>query len=288
MRELAKLANVSISTVSKAVHDADDVSEETKKLIFDTAKQHGCYGKFYKGKFHKQIIAVICPELAGNFYTVYIEALQRIVQAHNGIVLISADHFDRTAQAELLDYYASYLQVDGIITLELSCPIKKGYDIPIVSLFSAPDPAADTIYVDLETPLREAVEHLRTLGHEHIAFIGEKLTTRKANVFRKIIDSEIPTVIESNLRFESAGEDGICQLLRQNPECTAVICAYDNIALGAIRQLRAMGLHVPEDISVVGLKRWEVIPVVGEFVWIWIWLFFRSSSLYQNFRVVQL
>ena len=56
MRELAKLCNVSISTVSKAFLDADDVSSNTKKHIFEIAKENGCYGKFYKGKYHKKIM----------------------------------------------------------------------------------------------------------------------------------------------------------------------------------------------------------------------------------------
>jgi len=258
MRELANLANVSVSTVSKAFHDADDISEETRQRVFAVAREHGCYGKFYKGKFHKQIIAVICPELVGSFYTAYIEALQRIIRSHNGIVLVSADHFDPAAQAELLDYYASYLQVDGIIALGLSCNIKKGYDIPIVSVFSAPDPTIDTINLDLETPLREAVCHLRSLGHKQIAFIGEQHTHLKARIFRRVIEEDTPTIIESKLRFESAGEDGICQLLEQAPGCTAAICAYDNIALGAIRQLRSLGFKVPEDFSVVGIDNISV------------------------------
>ena len=48
MRELAALANVSVSTVSKAFHDAEDVSEETKVHIFEVAKKYGCFGKYYK------------------------------------------------------------------------------------------------------------------------------------------------------------------------------------------------------------------------------------------------
>ena len=67
MRELAKLANVSVSTVSKAFHDAEDISEETRNLVFETAKQYGCFGKFYKVKFPKQVIAFICPELGSGF-----------------------------------------------------------------------------------------------------------------------------------------------------------------------------------------------------------------------------
>lgn len=253
MRELAKLANVSVSTVSKAFHDAEDISEETRQLVFETAKEHGCYGKFYKGKFHKQIIAIICPELGSSFYTTYVERLQRIIEAHNGIALISADNFSPAAQAELLEYYASYLQVDGIIAFSLANPPKKGYDIPIVSIFSAPDPNVDTVCINLEAPIIEAVSLLRSLGHERIAFLGESLTHVKAAIFRKVCGLADPCIIESAYRFEKAGEDGARQLLTINGDHTAIICAYDNIALGAIRYLKRCGYRVPEDLSVIGI-----------------------------------
>lgn len=253
MRELAKLANVSVSTVSKAFHDADDISEETRQMIFRVAKEHGCYGKFYKGKFHKQVIAIICPEIGSGFYAAYVERLQRIIRAHNGIALISADEFSEAAQAELLDYYASYLRVDGIVAFSLKKPIKKGYDIPIVSLFSAPDPRIDTVSINLEAPMEESVALLRSLGHEKIAFLGEQLTMAKAAMFRKIISDASAPVIQSEFRFEKAGEDAVEQLLARETDCTALICAYDNIALGAIRQLRRRGYRVPEDVSVVGI-----------------------------------
>lgn len=253
MRELAKLANVSVSTVSKAFHDADDISEETRQMIFRVAKEHGCYGKFYKGKFHKQVIAIICPEIGSGFYAAYVERLQRIIRAHNGIALISTDEFSEAAQAELLDYYASYLRVDGIVAFSLKKPIKKGYDIPIVSLFSAPDPRIDTVSINLEAPMEESVALLRSLGHEKIGFLGEQLTEAKAAIFRKIISDASAPVIQSEFRFEKAGEDAVEQLLARETDCTALICAYDNIALGAIRQLRRRGYRVPEDVSVVGI-----------------------------------
>lgn len=256
MRQLAKLANVSVSTVSKAFHDAEDISPQTRQLVFDIAKKYGCYGKFYKGKFHKQIFAIISPEIGSGFYATYIEQLQKIIEQHNGIALISTDHFNKNAQSELVEYYASFLQVDGIIVFHLEEPLKKGYDIPIVSLFSSANPTVDTVSINLETPIFEAVALLRSLGHEKIAFIGEKHTPGKTGVFRKAMGGIAPDaqcIIQSQLRFEKAGEDGVRQLLALNANYTAIICAYDNIAFGAIKQLKQCGYRVPEDFSVIGI-----------------------------------
>lgn len=256
MRELARLANVSVSTVSKAFRNAEDVSEDTKEHIFAVAREHGCYGKFYKGKYSKKIIAVICPELVSDYYVGYVERLQGLIEENGGIALISAYHFNSTKQAELIEYYASYLKVDGIFVIGLKSAPKKGYDIPIVSLFPSSDFICDSVDVDFEPPIYEAVRLLKDLGHSKIAFLGERLTALKANKFKTAVNKIIgfePLVIESGYRFEKAGKDCVKRLLQKTDSCTALICAYDYIAIGAIKQLKEMGYRVPEDFSVIGM-----------------------------------
>lgn len=255
MRELAELANVSVSTVSKAFNDADDICIETKQHIFEIAKQHGCYGKFYKGKYSKKIIAIICSDLISNYYINFIEKLQHEIERHNGMVMISSDHFNKAKQSELIDYYASYLHVDGIIVFGLGSPIKKGYDIPIVSLFSSIDDRIDSINITFKYAIEEAVDKLYTLGHKSIAFIGEKHTLSKAKTFESAAKAYgiKCTVIESEYRFEKAGKQGVKELLSHKNDCTAIICGYDNIAYGAIKQLKTEGYKVPEDYSVIGM-----------------------------------
>ena len=103
MAQLAKLAGVSVSTVSKAFKDADDVSADTKQKIFAIAKEYGCYGKFYKSKFHKKIFAIIFPEIESAYYNDYVRRLQGIIEKNDGIVLMSTDNFDDNKQAELIE-----------------------------------------------------------------------------------------------------------------------------------------------------------------------------------------
>lgn len=260
MRELAKLANVSVSTVSKAFCDANDVSFETKQHIFDIAKQHGCYGKYYKGKYSKKIIAVICPELGSNFYSSFVEQLQKLIEINNCIPIVSADHFDKGTQAELIEYYASYLKVDGIIVFGLRVPIKKGYDTPIVALFSSVDTSVDTVNTDLDSVIFDAVHLLADYGHKKIAFLGENLTVKKAEIFENAMKSMKleASVLKSNYRFEEAGEDCVRQLLEKGTDCTAIVCAYDNIAFGAMKELQNQGFSIPQDFSIMGIDNIHV------------------------------
>ncbi|MBQ9544068.1 MAG: substrate-binding domain-containing protein, partial [Clostridia bacterium] len=60
-------------------------------------------------------------------------------------------------------------------------------------------------------------------------------------------------VYDSPFRFERAGEDGAEKVTEKFPECTALICAYDNIAFGAMKSLKEKGFRIPEDFSVIGV-----------------------------------
>ena len=255
MRELAKLANVSVSTVSKAFADAEDVGNETKQHIFRIAKEKGCFGKFYKGKFPKKVYAIICSELISNYYIGFVERLQNFIEKNNGIAVISVNHFDAARQAELIEYYASYLHVDGILVFGLQAPIKKGYEIPLVALFSSIDTNVDSVKLNIESALGEVVKHLYALGHRKLAYLYEPLTVRKAHFFQEICstysDIEVYSY-QSQERFELAGQDGAQHVLEAAPDCTALVCAYDNVAIGAIKQLQKAGYTVPGDYSVIG------------------------------------
>ncbi len=256
MKELAKLANVSVATVSKAFCDAEDVSVDTKNHIFEIAKQTGCFGKYYKGKYSKKIIAIICPELKSNYYTRFVEELQTLIEQAGCMSVISTDGFSAAKQSELIEYYASFLKVDGILVFGMRCALKKGYETPIVSVFSSKESQMDSVNVSFEPAMVDAVKMLTELGHRDIVFLGEKLTTGKAEMYRDAMQKygkAVPVTVESDCRFEKAGEDGVTRLLSEGQNFTAMICAYDNIAFGAIKRLKRAGLTVPDDISVIGM-----------------------------------
>ena len=289
MRELAALANVSVSTVSKAFHGAEDVSEETKEHIFAIARKYGCFGKYYRGQYARKVIAIVCPEIGSAYYNRYVEELQKLVEESGGIVLVSSDNFEREDQQELVEYYASYLKADGMFIFDQQAPLKKGYSIPVVSLLSNRALArTHSLQVNLEEPMKDAISHLRSLGHKHILFAGERLTGGKAAVFREAAtgfqaaaddfqaaaddfqsaangfqsaefgsktaaDEERYELFESAYRFEEAGIDAAKNIIKRKKRPTAVICAYDNIAVGLIRYLKEQGYSVPGDFSVIGM-----------------------------------
>ena len=137
MKELAKLANVSVSTASKAFSGARDISEETREHIFDVARTNGCFGRFYKGKYTKPIIAVISSERLGGYYSRIVEGLRKQIEQNGCICVTATDNFNADTQEELLDYFISWMKVDGVIVFSLKKELKKDYRTPLVSLFSS-------------------------------------------------------------------------------------------------------------------------------------------------------
>lgn len=256
MKDLAKLCNVSVSTVSKAFCSAEDISADTRELIFKTAREYGCYDKFFKGKYHKKIIAVICPEMVSDYYMKYVETLKELIEKDNCIQIVSADGFSSEKQLELIEYYSGYLKVDGILVIGMNCKLKKGIDTPIVSLLHTKDDTVDSVNTDSQKAMQESLLLLQSIGKDNTIFIGEKLTYSKAENFKNeanLLGLKSFKVITTDYRFEKAGEDGVKKLIADGETFNSLICAYDQIAFGAIKQLKREGLKVPEDVAVIGM-----------------------------------
>ncbi len=256
LKDIAKLCNVSVSTVSKAFCDADDVSRETKQLIFEIAKENGCYEKYYKGRYHKFVVAVICPEIDSQFYARFIEHLEDAIEREDGVTVIAIDRFDGDRQRELIEYFSAGNRADGIVVYSLK-ELKKGYDIPIISIGNKV-PTVDSVRSEMDGAIDDMVRHLKTLGHKRAAFIGEPLTLSRQEKFLKAaganglkVDADDVIVAES--RFEEAGYSCAKKLIGQGTDCTAIVCSYDNIAIGVMRYLEQEGYKIPDDFSVIGM-----------------------------------
>ena len=255
MRELAKEAGVSVGTVSKAFRQSDEISEPTRIRIFEIAKKNGCFYKYYKEKHDNKRVLILCPEIKSAHYSYHIEYIAGQLTRRGVDVTIVFDEFDPIKQERLLCSQAA--MVDGILTYSHILSLPKGIDIPIVGIGGKQAGATmDVVNINMEKAMMQAVSCLYNLGHRHIAYIGEKYASGRRNTFCKVMQKQglaVENVIESDQRFEAAGEYGIAKLCEETSKATAIFCAYDNIAIGAIRALKERGLRVPEDISIGGM-----------------------------------
>ena len=180
LAKIAKIANVAVSTVSKAFSDSPEISKETKEQIIKIAKDTGCFEKYYKPKYNKKLIAVICPEMLGVHYSQMATYLEEKITKRNGTMLLSVSSFSPEKQAELIDYYIKYAHADGIIVIEPISKIKNSTEVPIIQIGLEKATAnVHAIYADMGDALSQSINLLLKEGHHNIGFIGEQYTAKE-------------------------------------------------------------------------------------------------------------
>ncbi len=258
LSKFAKLAHVSISTASKAFSMSSEVNEQTREELFKLAKELGCFKKFFNAKYPKFVIAVICPELQSRYYSRTFSLIQRYLAEQNCDFCAATTDFSPATEKLLLEYYNNYSNVDGIIVINGQYPIDDTYELPVVAI--GPNvslPHIATIEIDHEISMAEAIEYFKTRGVDTIGWIGEKNTSGLLKIFKKQMilkyeNCDQDFIVVSEERFEAGGYAAMETLFKSGKLPRAIFCAYDYLAIGAIRCILDHGLSVPEDIAVIG------------------------------------
>lgn len=257
LSKLAKLAHVSVSTVSKAFSMSEEVNEQTRDEIFRIAKEYGCFKKYYKAKYPKTVIAVICPEFQSRFYSDALTALQQYLSGRNCEICVASTNFSAEKRRDLLRYYNRYTAVDGIIVIDGHMELED-MELPVAVVGSVSTGKADIhISADYLPALREAVETFRE-KEAKLGFLGDQLTAGKLRKLKMLAqEAGIPLeenhIAVSDKRFEAGGYEAMERLLAEETLPRVLVCGYDYLAMGAIRCACDRGLRVPEDIAVMGM-----------------------------------
>lgn len=236
---------------------SNEVSEKTRQEIFQVAKEYGCFKKFYNAKYPKFVVAIICPEFYGRYYSRMVALLEDRLRQKNCDICVAATGFSVEKEAELLDYYHNYANVDGVIIIGGNTFIPSTYELPVVSVI--PDCRqiiGVSVNINRDPAIREIIRYFADRGIRDIAFLGERYTREKQGSFLSAIEESGLTcdkIAVSASRFEIGGYQAMTQLLSKGQLPRAVVCAYDYLAIGAMKCLADHGLRVPQDVAVVGM-----------------------------------
>lgn len=258
LSKLARLANVAVSTASKAFSMSDDINEQTREEIFRVARENGCFKKFFNAKYPKFVIALICPEVDSRHYSELCRYLQQRLQTRGCEICISSTEFSAAVTADMIEYYEKYSSVDAIILIDPPATVLPPHETPIISLGSRAHNADVTLCLDYMTALKSALTDFKAAGISHIGFIGEPRTVTKLSAFKSAVSeiygfTEEKYISVSDLRFEKGGCAAARALYSRGTLPEAIICAYDDMALGAMRFFHDNGISVPDDIKVIGM-----------------------------------
>lgn len=256
LSKIAKLANVSVSTASKAFSMSSEVNEETRENIFNIAKKHGCFKKFFNAKYPKLVVAVICPEFESLYYASILARLQILLDKRGCEICVATTQFSKKRGMELVSYYSKYARVDGIIILDGASALEEPSDLPIVCTGKTNDYAI-SVNVNSRTALEEAIHYFIRHGVEEIGFIGEWHTNTKLDAFTNIMTDKLgginPDFVRVGDRFADGAYATTKKMIDDGKVPRALICAYDYLAIGAMRCLTENGYKIPDDVAVIGM-----------------------------------
>lgn len=275
--DVAKLAGVSVSTVSRALNERGYVSRKNKEAVWSAAERLGYQAVSPAGgkKGNSQLCLIFGQSLHNGFCVELFEYMAEYAKARGYTLLLAGDLNVQQIRS---------IATDGIIVENEDMAVKvqtafgKGRQIPIVSvscgLSVVKTKRIPYIDVDGYQVIEMAVQYLKKKGHKKIAYAvpdvlvnGERLQSRSIayrnmmlqdfgeKKYREYLiasENEGKKVLEDRNCFEEGG-CGADEFARKNCDATAVICYNDEYALGMIYRLKNIGYKIPRDISVIGI-----------------------------------
>ena len=277
IRDVARLADVSIGTASKALNNSGSLRQETRDRVIAAARELGFRPNVLAQSLHRGhslTVGMISTDSFGRFTMPIMEGLEECLTGRQMAVFMC----NATDDAELEARHVESLlgkRVDGIVVTarradrrpKLQMPRS---DVPVIYVFTqVDDPDACCLLPDDEGGAVMATQHLIDLGRRRIAHITGperfEAVRLRASGYRKALATaglEAPdSFYLPGIWSEGWGREAVAQLFRgrggEPPD--AIFCGNDQIARGAADALREGGVVVPDAVSIVGFDNWEIM-----------------------------
>jgi Transcriptional regulators len=280
IQDVARLAEVSTATVSRALAMPQRVSAEKRARVLEAIAKTGYTPNLTARSLRSQktgMVLVVLPDLANTFFSRILRGIEEILfEAGYGMIIGDLD-----GSPEKEAHFAAFTaagRVDGAILLNghLFGQSRDGQgtaaeiDIPVVALCEAiPKAKIPQIEIDNRAAAQRMTEYLAGRGHRHILYVsgpgGNVLERERFKGYRdglrKVgLPFDPSLVITGDYTIESGVHAGRV-IVESDHRPTAVFCTSDEMAIGLMRTLLSAGIRVPQDISVAGFDDIEFAAV---------------------------
>ncbi|MFA9557857.1 LacI family DNA-binding transcriptional regulator [Evansella sp. AB-rgal1] len=271
IKDIAKAAGVSYSTVSKALRDSPLVKPPTKKRIVtianDLGYQPNAAARSLVSK-KSNTIGVVWPTVERTAHAALITNINEQLESLDYTTLLSINKIDAAINT------FNRFQVDAILMFNEKGYIENHYpsNVPILSYGIAKDPLYPTVDVNRREAMKLAVKSLAEIGHKNIAFIGDitgkdQLQEEKVVGFKEGMKEYLQDVQKDSLIPAPGLEmyDGYLAMIKRLNEPnrpTAIISGSYDLTKGVIRALNERNLSIPNDISIIS---YDNIPQMNTF-----------------------
>jgi LacI family transcriptional regulator len=268
IKDVAREAGVSTATVSHVINKTRVVSEETREKVMRAIE--GC--NYYPNAHARSLasgrsstLGLLISDISNPFFPELVKSIETVAfEKGYEVILANTDYNEERTLNNVRRFIERKVAGVALMTSELDKGLIEELarcHVPVVFLdIGSPGVCMSNIVVDYETGIGEAISHLVWLGHRSFAYIGGPNRLRSAakrlEAFRDSIAYHLPEsqpaqIYESDFRFEG-GRSIAREILGSAQLPTAIVVANDMMALGVIQELHERGLHVPDDISIVG------------------------------------
>lgn len=265
IRDVAKYAGVSVGTASNVINNLPSVSEKNRILVNEAISALGFRKNQAASMLRSRIsrsIGLILPDISNPFYPDISRGVEDEARLRGyGLFLCNKDR-DARREIECINALLDK-NVDGILLFKpMMSPaqlIELSQKCPVVLLDGDPhDSHCDTISVDDYHSVYKAVEALIDMGHRSIAFIAgrnDSISSRARTIgYKKAMEPHSPCpgwLCQGDYTF-SSGYERMKELLSLPAPPTAVVCANDMMALGALNFALEHGIRVPDNVAIIG------------------------------------
>lgn len=272
IKDIAKAIGVSVSTVSRALQDKPEISEETKILVRETAAKMKYRPNSMAVALKTQksySIGVVVPQIVSFFYASVVQGIEQVANELGYQVFVSSSNEDMIKEIQNVHGFLDH-RVDGMI-VSLSKATDEFSHIHQIGEHNVPLVLFDRTSKEINVPkvvandadaAYMAVSHLIERGAKRVALItGPEHMLVGRNRFRgyraALTNQGLPIdnrlIVRCNLSVEDAREATLKLLELKNPP-DAIFGIVDEVAIGALYAIKEKGLKVPEDVSVVGFS----------------------------------
>ncbi|MFY9901850.1 MAG: LacI family DNA-binding transcriptional regulator [Trichococcus sp.] len=269
LKDVAKLANVDASTVSRTLNNNSYVHEDTRRRVMEAVEQLSYKPNLLaqglrKGK--RQSIGVIIPSISLSIFSDIVQVIEREATKLGYRIIICISDDDPEIEKEYIERLRNGL-VDGIIiasTGKNNAALRniQNSGIAIIQLIRKQDKTLSSIVANYRSSAYEAVKYLVSRGCKKIGLINGSMKVlpyiERCEGYKQAIQEFglEAYVIESKSKKESYFEDGYTgakKLLEKDPDIDGIIVAADMHGIGVIRYLKEQKIVIPDQIKVMSL-----------------------------------
>jgi LacI family transcriptional regulator len=273
IRDVARRAQVSVASVSRALNNLANVSEQTRARVADAVRELGYVphaGARSLSLARTNAIGVVLPDLHGEFFSEIVRGMDKEASSHGYLLLLSNMHTGTAQSTNVLTALRG--RVDGMIVMaphlskdELAATLPARTPVILVNTLSE---GHSGIRLDNAAGARAVAQHFVERGRKRIVHIagpeGNIDAEERAAAFRKALAGKgIHLEVVQGDFTEESGEAAIRSLIGSGTAFDAVFAANDMMASGALQALRDAGIAVPKDVAVAGFDDIPLARYIG-------------------------